>query len=175
MRKLDRYAKLLDELDRRGRRRRLAPARGADFASNDYLGLGRSPELRAAVQAALDRGVPVGSGASRLLRGNHPEHEALEADAAAFFGVPRALYFSSGFLANYAIWSLLPDRTDLVVHDSLIHSSCREGMRAGGAMFLEAAHNDAQAFDETITRWKSGGGKGRPWISVESLYSMDGD
>ena len=57
-----------------------------NFGSNDYLGLAGSRVLADAVQAALDRGVPVGSGGSRLLRGNHPEHEALEAEAALFFG-----------------------------------------------------------------------------------------
>jgi hypothetical protein len=54
-----------------------------------------SGELRAAVAAALDRGVAIGAGGSRLLRGNDPEHEALEAEAAAFFGSESALFFSS--------------------------------------------------------------------------------
>jgi len=179
MRGSERYEKLLAELERRGRRRRLSPREGADFASNDYLALASAPAMRQALHAAIERGVPAGSGASRLLRGNDPEHEALEQDAARFFGAERALYFSSGFLANYAIWSLLPQRGDLVVHDALIHASCRDGMRAGAASIAEAAHNDAGAFEDAIRSWRSGGGssagRGRPWIAVESLYSMDGD
>ena len=64
--------------------RELEAAIGADFTSNDYLGLAGSPELQRAVMAALARGVPVGAGGSRLLRGNHAEHEALEAEDARF-------------------------------------------------------------------------------------------
>ncbi len=64
--------------------------------SNDYLGLANSTRLAMAVHAgAFERGVPVGAGGSRLLRGNHPEHEALEAEAAAFFGTPSASYISA--------------------------------------------------------------------------------
>ena len=77
--------------------------------------------------------MPVGAGGSRLLRGNHPEHEALEAEAAAFFGSEAALYFATGFAANFAIFSTLPQRGDLVVHDELIHASVHDGMRNGRA------------------------------------------
>ena len=74
--------------------RALEAARGLDFASNDYLGLAESPELlREAVADALARGVAVGAGGSRLLRGNSAEHEALEAEAAAFFGAETRAVF----------------------------------------------------------------------------------
>ncbi len=172
---MQRYERLLSELQRRGRLRRLEPRRGLDFSSNDYLALADSPVIRQALKEALERGVPAGAGASRLLRGNDPEHEALEADAARFFGSEKALFFSSGFLANFAIWSLLPDRHDLVVHDALIHASCREGMRSGAARVVEGVHNDSDAVEQAITAWRASGGKGQPWICVESIYSMDGD
>ncbi len=165
----------LDELRSSGRLRGLRPRSGVDFASNDYLGLASSSRLRAAVAAALERGVGVGSGGSRLLRGNDPEHEALEAEAAAFFGSETALFFSSGYAANSAVFSTLPQRGDLIVHDTLIHASAHEGMRLGRAMTVEARHNDAGAIDDTITAWRRNGATGRPWIAVESLYSMDGD
>ena len=123
----------------------------------------------------MARGVPVGSGGSRLLRGNHEEHEALEAEAAAFFGSEAALYFSSGYTANAALLSTLPQRGDLMVHDALIHASAHEGMRLGRAALMSAAHNDPQAFENAILAWRKAGGIGRVWIAVESLYSMDGD
>ena len=100
----------LARLTESARRRELIGQTGIDFSSNDYLGLAGSSELAHAAQAALARGVPVGSGGSRLLRGNHPEHEALEAEAAAFFQCDRALWFSSGFAANSALLSTLPQR-----------------------------------------------------------------
>ncbi len=171
----DVYERMLGELAHAGRLRALAPRTGIDLSSNDYLGLADSPELAAAARAALDRGVPVGSGGSRLLRGNHPEHEALEAEAARLFGTETALYFGGGFVANFALFSCLPQRGDLVVHDELIHASVHEGMRAGRASTRAVPHNDATAVDEAISRWRTDGGTGRPWISVESLYSMDGD
>jgi len=76
----------------RDRARALIPARGLDFASNDYLGLRASADLAQAVTEALARGVAVGAGGSRLLRGNDPEFAALEAEAAAFFGSEACLY-----------------------------------------------------------------------------------
>jgi 8-amino-7-oxononanoate synthase len=40
---------------------------------------------------------------------------------------------------------------------------------------VAARHNDAQSFDDAIRDWRARGGMGRPWIAVETLYSMDGD
>jgi len=165
----------LNELAGRGRLRSLRSRAGIDFTSNDYLGLAESDELRRAAAEAIARGVPVGSGGSRLLRGNHDEHEALETEAAAYFGTETALYFGGGFVANQSIFSTLPQRGDLVVHDELIHASVHEGLRSGRADHVAVAHNNIDGFDTAIARWRVAGGKGRPWISVESLYSMDGD
>lgn len=157
------------------RLRRLAPRRGRDFASNDYIALAGSHALAQAAAEAIERGVPIGSGGSRLLRGNHREHEALEDEAASFFGSESALFFSSGFAANATIFATLPQRGDLVVHDALIHASAHEGLRAGRAESVGAAHNDVDAFADAIRAWRKAGGKRRAWIAVESLYSMDGD
>ncbi|MES2752687.1 MAG: 8-amino-7-oxononanoate synthase [Pseudomonadota bacterium] len=171
----DRFEADLSELSGRGRLRSLRERVGIDFTSNDYLGLAESEDLRRAAADAVARGVPVGSGGSRLLRGNHPEHEVLEAEAAAYFGAETALYFGGGYVANLAIFATLPQRGDLVVHDELIHASVHEGLRRGRAEFVGVKHNDIGAFDAAIVRWRAAGGKGRPWLSVESLYSMDGD
>lgn len=157
------------------RRRALASRTGRDFASNDYLGLAESPTLRDALAAGIERGLPAGSGGSRLLRGNHEEHEALEVHAARHYGSEAALFFSSGFAANAALFATLPQRGDLVVYDELIHASAHDGMKLGRAGHVAAAHNDAGAFEDIISRWRAGGGAGTPWIAVESLYSMDGD
>ncbi|WP_242115918.1 8-amino-7-oxononanoate synthase [Sphingomonas lacusdianchii] len=165
----------LDRLSAIDRRRRLLPIAGRDFSSNDYLGLSESRQLREAVADAIARGVPVGSGGSRLLRGNHAEHEALEREAAAFFGSEAALWFGSGFAANAALLATLPQRGDLIVHDALIHASAHDGMRLARAPSVAAGHNDPQAIEDAIARWRREGGTGSPWIAVESLYSMDGD
>jgi 8-amino-7-oxononanoate synthase len=165
----------LERLSALGRRRALECLGGLDFTSNDYLGLANSSELRAAASEALSRHVPVGSGGSRLLRGNHPEHVALEQAAAAFFGAESALYFGSGYAANLALFATAPQRGDLVIHDEWIHASVHDGMRRGRAETLAARHNDLQSIDDEVLRWRGAGGRGRVWIAVESLYSMDGD
>ena len=170
-----RHATALSLRAARGRGRGLTPASGLDFASNDYLGLAGSALMAEAARAALARGVPVGAGGSRLLRGNHPEHEALEAEAAAFFGAEAALLMGGGFQANQAIFSALPMRGDLVVHDALIHASAHEGMRLGRAEVRSFGHNDAGDAARVIAGWRAAGGAGRVWIAVESVYSMQGD
>lgn len=169
------HADDLARLAAAGRARTLRPRDGVDFASNDYLALGDAARLRDALTAAIARGVPVGSGGSRLLRGNDPEHEALEAEAAAFFGAGASLYFASGYTANVAAFSTLPQRGDLVLCDALIHASAHDGMRLGRAETRSVPHNDADAFADAIADWRRAGGTGRAWIAVESLYSMDGD
>jgi 8-amino-7-oxononanoate synthase len=162
-------------LEANARLRGLAPRRGVDFASNDYLGLANSAQLKHAIEAAIERGVAVGSGGSRLLRGNDPEHEALEAEAAAFFGSESALFFAYGYGANSALLSTLPQRGDLIVYDALIHASALEGLRLTRAEAVAAEHNDVDAFADAIASWRGRGGTGRLWIVAESLYSMDGD
>ncbi|MDJ1156988.1 8-amino-7-oxononanoate synthase [Chelatococcus sp. SYSU_G07232] len=174
-RPLARIEATLRGLARKGRQRELAAADGVDFTSNDYLALAHSARLTDAARDALARGVPVGAGGSRLLNGNHPEHAALEAEAARFFGAESALFFGSGYAANLALFASLPQRGDLVVHDALVHASARDGIRAGRAEAHEVPHNDAAAVDEAIRRWRAAGATGTPWIAVESLYSMDGD
>jgi 8-amino-7-oxononanoate synthase len=172
---LDRYHVQLESLAAQCRLRRLEPRSGLDFASNDYLGLATSQRLADAVVAALDRGTSIGAGGSRLLRGNAPEHEELEAAAATFFHSERSLYFGGGYIANYAVLSTLPQAGDLIVLDALAHASANEGARAGRAEVVRALHNDVGAFEAQIVQWRARGGRGRVWIVVESLYSMDGD
>ncbi|APO69854.1 8-amino-7-oxononanoate synthase 1 (plasmid) [Rhizobium gallicum] len=169
------YEATLAGLERKSRIRELAARQGIDFTSNDYLGIANTPRLKAAIAAALYRGVPAGAGGSRLLRGNHAEHETLEAEAAEFFGAERVLYCGSGYAANATLFSTLPQRNDLIVHDALIHASAHEGIAASRAGAVAVPHNRVGAFEEEIRHWRQAGGTGHPWIAVESLYSMDGD
>lgn len=172
---LDRYESSLRGLARKSRLRTLSGRAGLDFASNDYLGLAGAPRMARAVAEALAGGTPVGATGSRLLRGNDPEHEALEAKAARFFGAERALFFGGGYVANFAVLTTLPRKGDLIVLDELVHASAHEGARAGRVETATAAHNDPGAVEDAIKAWRARGGVGRPWIVTESLFSMDGD
>jgi 8-amino-7-oxononanoate synthase len=165
----------LDALKNDDRLRSLKPRAGIDFSSNDYLGLANNPRMRRAISAAVEAGTPIGAGGSRLLRGNCAEHERLEAEAAAFFGAEAAIFFPTGYIANFSVLTTLPQRGDLLVLDQLVHASIHEGARAGRAEFRFSAHNDANAVEDVIRAWRSEGGVGRIWIVAESLYSMDGD
>ncbi|XIA67482.1 8-amino-7-oxononanoate synthase [Bradyrhizobium sp. TZ2] len=169
------YVAALHALKEDDRLRGLKPRAGIDFASNDYLALASAPRMKKAVLAALETGTPIGAGGSRLLRGNCEEHEILEAEAARFFGAETALFFGSGYVANFAVLTTLPQRGDLLVLDSLVHASIHEGARAGRAEFRISAHNDPQSVKNIIRDWRAKGGTGRVWIVAESLYSMDGD
>lgn len=175
MDRLTRFAGLLEDLKSQARYRELRSTAGVDFTSNDYLALADCPRVREALAGALERGVSTGAGGSRLLRGNHPEHERLEEDAARFFCTERALLFGSGYAANTALLSTLPQRGDLVVYDEYVHASVHDGMKIGRAATASFRHNDVTAAADVIDRWRAGGGEGTPWIVVESLYSMEGD
>src|SRR6478752_10120922 len=164
---------LLESLAAKGRLRALTSTRGVDFTSNDYLALAESDALRAAASEALARGVPLGAGGSRLLRGNHPEHEALEEEAASFFGHETALYFPTGFAANAALTATLPRPGDLIVYDSLIHASVRAGLQPSRIAAIEAPHNDVDAMEAIIKGWRASSGKGRVWIAAETLSPTD--
>jgi len=169
------YRDQLAALEKTGRRRQLSVPAGRDFSSNDYLGLARSPFLKAVAQTAIANGIAHGSGGSRLLGGNHPEHEALEAFAATHYGAEASLFFGSGFAANSALFATLPQTGDLVCYDELIHASVHDGMKLGRAAFGAFRHNDCNALEQEIRNWRASGGAGTIWIAAESLYSMDGD
>src|ERR1700728_4826636 len=169
------YVTALQVLKDDDRLRSLKPRTGIDFSSNDYLALAGAPRMRKAVSAAAEGGTPIGAGGSRLLRGNCEEHESLEAEAARFFGAEAATFFGSGYVANFAVLTTLPQRGDLLVLDQLVHASIHEGARAGRTEFRFSTHNDANSVEEIIQDWRRQGGTGRVWIVAESLYSMDGD
>ena len=112
--------------------------RRVNFCGNDYLGLSRHPQVRAAFIEAAQR-LGVGSGASHLVTGHSREHHALEEELAAFVGRPRALLFSTGYMANLAAISSLARRGDLVAEDRLNHASLLDAaLRVGCA--TEALH-----------------------------------
>lgn len=170
----NRFTDALNALEKQDRLRSLSPRGGLDFASNDYLGLANHPKIKHALITALEQGVSVGSGAARLLRGNHGAHEALESFAADYFSSEAALYMTTGYLANFAIFTTLTQRGDVVFYDELSHASTREGIYASKAAHFAVSHNDATAFEDAIAAWRKGN-TGQIWIAVESLYSMDGD
>jgi 8-amino-7-oxononanoate synthase len=140
------------------------------FCSNDYLGLAQDPRIAAAFsRAASDWGV--GSGASHLVTGHHREHHALEEDLAAFTGRPRALLFSTGYMANLGVACALAGRGDNVIEDRLNHASLLDAGLLSGARFSRFAHADAGALRRRLEACGSGGAL----VLTDGVFSMDGD
>lgn len=173
---LSRYISDLSRLSEQHQKRRLSPIAGVDFTSNDYLAFTCAPQIRNAVISALNDDLPIGSGGSRLLRGNHAVHETLEKSAAEFFGCEKSLYFASGYVANFAVLTALPKRHDLIVFDALSHASIREGLFASPVRSTKVRHNDVNEIESILKNWRTrAAASATAWIVVESLYSMDGD
>jgi 8-amino-7-oxononanoate synthase len=141
-----------------------------DFSSNDYLGLASHPRVVAAFQRAAER-YGVGSGASALVSGYCRAHAQLEEDLAVFTGRPRALVFSSGYLANLAVVTTLAGRRDTVIADRLNHASLIDGARLSRARLLRYPHRDTLALERRL----QGAEGSRRLVVTESLFSMDGD
>lgn len=167
-------------------RRLTLPAKeSVDFSSNDFLSLSTSSELRRRYLAELSScpDFPLGSGGSRLLDGNTNYAEALESQIAAFHGASTALLANSGFDANSAIFSTLPQPGDLIVYDALIHASVHDGMRASRvptAHRFSFQHNDVDSFASILRHLLThslpfASGRSSLFVALEAIYSMDGD
>jgi 8-amino-7-oxononanoate synthase len=140
------------------------------FCSNDYLGLAGHPRVvEAFVAAAREWGV--GSGASHLVSGHCSEHHALEEELAAFTGRPRALLFSTGYMANLAVVTTLLGRSDRVFEDRLNHASLLDAGLASGARFARYPHADAATLRERLAE----PGEGHVIVATDGVFSMDGD
>ena len=162
-------------LEEKGLRRTLRPPSGIDLSSNDYLGLAHHPRITAAMAAAVER-EGAGSTGSRLLRGERDSFAALERRFAQFKGTERALYFSSGYLANIAVMTTFAEAGDLIVSDAHNHASLIDGMRLSSARREIVPHNDVDAVRRAfVAAGAADEAVGELFLVVESLYSMDGD
>jgi 8-amino-7-oxononanoate synthase len=165
---LEREARVtLARLEDGGLRRRISAPAGVDFASNDYLGLGRHPRVIAAARAVLEE-QGVGAGGARLLRGDHPAHRLLEGEVARLQSAEDGLLFSSGFHANLGILQALATEGWTIVSDAHNHASIIEGCRAARGRLVIVPHNDVEAVDRAIE-------DARTLVVTEAVFSMSGD
>lgn len=144
-----------------------------NFASNDYLGLAGNADIAAAMAAGANQW-GAGSGASHLVSGHLTPHEQLEQEIAAFTGFPRALTFSTGYLANLAVTPTLAGRGDAVFADKLNHASLIDAMqlaKANGADVQRYPHNDVAALERLLAASNAA----RKVIVTDAVFSMDGD
>lgn len=132
------------------------------FCSNDYLGLATHPDIRKALQSG-------GSGAAHLISGHSPEHQALEEELADFIGKPRALLFSTGYMANLGVIDAITRSGEWTIHsDELNHASLIDGCRISSASTRRYQHQDIDQLESQLTPHSN-------LIVTDGVFSMDGD
>lgn len=139
------------------------------FAGNDYLGLASHPAVIEAMREGAARW-GAGSGASHLVSGHQRPHDELEEAFARFVRLPRALFFSTGYMANLAVVPALAGRGDTVVTDRLNHASLVDAALLSRATVRRVPHGDVAAFGRALDD-----ATGRKLVVVDGVFSMDGD
>ncbi len=139
------------------------------FCSNDYLGLANHPSVIDSFKKGLEVS-GVGSGASHLIYGHSAEHSALEEELAEFTQRPRALLFSTGYMANLGVINALCGRGDNIFEDRLNHASLIDAGTTSLSKFSRYSHSNT--LDLTDRMKKVSGIK---IVVTDGVFSMDGD
>ena len=151
--------------------RTLREPAGIDLSSNDYLNLSKHPVLATRlIEGTVREGC--GSTGSRLLRGERECFAEVERRFARWKGAERALYFSTGYLANIGVLTTLAETGDVIFSDKRNHASLIDGMRLSRARAAVFPHNDVRRLERLLAGSSESGVR---FVVVESLFSMDGD
>jgi len=140
------------------------------FCSNDYLGLANHPQVVAAFRQGLDE-YGGGSGAAHLITGHSRAHHRLEEELAGFVRRPRALLFSTGYMANLGVMQALLGRGDRVFQDHSNHASLLDGARLSGARLVRYRHADVTGLASRLDAAPAG----EYLLATDGVFSMDGD
>lgn len=157
-----------------------------NLASNDYLGLAGNQDLLRKFYSNLEQREErqniyqyrLGSGASRLMTGNHDQYTPLERGLAQYYHKDRALVFTSGYHINIGLLPALAQKGDLILADKLCHASLLDGMRLSQAKMIRYPHLDYDRLEQLLHKHSSGltaQKKQTIFVVTESLFSMDGD
>ncbi|WP_425918118.1 8-amino-7-oxononanoate synthase [Acinetobacter sp. TSRC1-2] len=188
MKLLESYAAKLDELKQQGNLRqftsnvqhgRMIEINGQkmlNLSSNDYLGLASDLSLREQFFDETPNELRImSSSSSRLLTGNFPEYEQLEASLSQAFYGRAALLFNSGYHMNIGILPALSDSKTLILADKLIHASMIDGIRLSTAKYVRYRHNDLHHLTQLLQKYHADESFDRIIVVTESIFSMDGD
>jgi 8-amino-7-oxononanoate synthase len=140
-----------------------------NFSSNDYLGLAGHYALRDAVVDTLNEH-GIGAGAAHLITGHTELHERLEQRLAQVAGYPRALLFSTGYMANMGVLDALLTPKSTLYQDKLNHASLIDGARLAGAIHRRYPHQEL----DLLERWLAADEAPLKLIATDQVFSMDG-
>ena len=185
---LDHYAEQLDQLRQQGNFRQfrsnqqqgktieIQQQQMLNLSSNDYLGLAADLHLREQFFDETPNAQRLMSASSsRLLTGNFPAYEQLEATLMQLFHWRAALLFNSGYHMNIGILPALADAKTLILADKLVHASMIDGIRLSSAKYLRYRHNDLAHLQQLLTQYHADDNYERIIVVTESIFSMDGD
>jgi 8-amino-7-oxononanoate synthase len=142
------------------------------FCSNDYLGLANHPlVIEALQQGAAQYGA--GSGAAHLVCGHQTPHHALEEELAAFVQRPRALLFSTGYMANLGVIGALAQTGDVIHQDRLNHASLLDAAVLSRARLKRYRHGNVATLERRLAA--DAGKYQTTLIASDGVFSMDGD
>ena len=152
------------------------------FCSNDYLGLANHPDL---INALAEGGelYGAGSGASHLISGHSIAHELLEKKLASFQAehIPnvRALFFSTGYMANLAAitgLAKLTQRGEVSLYSAkLNHASLIDGVRLASAQTNAVVSLFDHTCPSSLIELLKADKKPLKIIVTDGVFSMDGD
>ncbi len=143
-----------------------------NLASNDYLGLAHHPEVKAATKEAIDE-YGCSSSSSPLITGFSQPHLELKERLLDWYGADCVMIWNSGYVANQALFSVLPGKEDRVFADHCVHHSVIAGLLRSDAKFRRFPHLDLDRLEEWLR--KRQGAAGNDFVVTESVFSMDGD
>ncbi|MDD4852445.1 8-amino-7-oxononanoate synthase [Acinetobacter towneri] len=185
---LDHYAEQLDQLRQQGNFRQfrsnqqqgktieIQQQQMLNLSSNDYLGLASDLRLREQFFDETPNAQRLMSASSsRLLTGNFPAYEQLEATLTQLFHGRAALLFNSGYHMNIGILPALADAKTLILADKLVHASMIDGIRLSSAKYLRYRHNDLAHLQQLLMQYHADDNYERIIVVTESIFSMDGD
>ena len=185
---LNGYAAKLDELKQQGNLRQFTSnvqhgrmieiknQKMLNLSSHDYLGLASDLSLREQFFDETPNELRImSSSSSRLLTGNFPEYEQLEASLSQAFHGRAALLFNSGYHMNIGILPALSDSKTLILADKLVHASMIDGIRLSTAKYVRYRHNDLHHLTQLLQTYHADEAFDRIIVVTESIFSMDGD
>lgn len=142
------------------------------WCSNDYLGMGRNPQVLQTMHNTLDT-YGAGAGGTRNISGHNQHAIDLESTIARLHAQEAALVFSSCYVANDATLATLGSKLPncVILSDSMNHASMIQGIRHSGAKKMVFRHNDLADLEAKLASLP---GDIPKIIAFESVYSMCG-